>query len=176
MEEKIKIPENVKFEVVGQQLLASGTAGEIKRLYPSARLGIKVKEDEIILTSKIENTRSKSLIKTFRAHILNMLKGAQEPFTYKLIAASVHFPMNLNLTGNKLTISNFLGSKKPRVVALPAGVDITISGKEILLKSPDIELAGMASTRLEQATRLSNKDRRVFQDGIFITEKAGKKI
>ena len=42
------------------------------------------------------------------------------------------------------------------------------------IEPADIELVGMTATRMEQLTRVTKRDRRVFQDGIFITEKAGK--
>ena len=105
-----------------------------------------------------------------------MIKGAQEPFVYKLKAASVHFPMNLAHSGNTFKITNFLGSKKPIEIKIPQGANLEINGNEITVSSTNIETAGMVATRLEQSTRLSNKDRRIFQDGIFITSKAGKEI
>ena len=40
----------------------------------------------------------------------------------------------------------------------------------------DKEKAGMMASRIEQAARVTNRDRRVFQDGVYITEKAGEAI
>jgi len=44
------------------------------------------------------------------------------------------------------------------------------------IKSINKELAGQTAANFEKATRIKMKDRRVFQDGIFIINKAGKKI
>ena len=42
--------------------------------------------------------------------------------------------------------------------------DITVSG-------PDIEAVGQTAANMEQATKIRKHDRKVFQDGIYITKK-----
>lgn len=176
MEVTVKIPEGVEFTVEGQTLKTVGPEGTVTRVFPSSRLKVVKKDGSITVQNKIENSKTRAIVKTFRKHIENMLNGAKEPFVYKLKAASVHFPMNLALTGNVFKITNFLGSKKPIEVKIPPEAKVEVKGLDITVTSPNIEIAGMVATRLEQATRLSNKDRRVFQDGIFITHKAGKPV
>jgi large subunit ribosomal protein L6 len=102
-----------------------------------------------------------------------MLKGVQEPFVYKLKACSSHFPMTVSVTGNKLSIKNFLGEKTPREVTFKPGVKVTVAGDQITVESADLELAGDAASKIELATFISERDRRVFQDGIYMTHKAG---
>ncbi len=82
--------------------------------------------------------------------------------------------MTAKIENNIFELKNFLGGKKLRTAKIPEGVDIKLNGDVIELSSRDIELVGMASARLELLTRVTKRDRRVFQDGIFITEKAGK--
>ena len=53
---------------------------------------------------------------------------------------------------------------------------VKVEGSEIIIESTNKELAGQAAADIEQLTRITNKDRRIFQDGIYITEKDGKKI
>mgnify|MGYP001231582226 FL=1 len=70
-----------------------------------------------------------------------------------------------------LTVKNFLGEKNARVADVPVGVSAKVQDKDIILESVDRELAGIAASRIEQLTRVTNKDRRIFQDGIYITGK-----
>ena len=98
-----------------------------------------------------------------------------EKYIYKIEACNVHFPMSLKIEGNKLLINNFLGEKVARVAKILAGVDAQLKGTSITLTSHNKEAAGQTASNMEKATMVRNRDRRVFQDGLFITEKPGDK-
>ena len=104
-----------------------------------------------------------------------MFKGINEKFAYKLEACNVHFPMTLKIEGNKLAINNFLGEKTPRHAEILPNVDVDIKGQVITLTSHDKEAAGQTAANFEKATKVRNRDRRIFQDGIYITQKPGDK-
>ena len=46
----------------------------------------------------------------------------------------------------------------------------------ITVRSSDKEIGGQMAADIERITKVIKKDRRVFQDGIFITNKAGEEI
>ena len=54
------------------------------------------------------------------------------------------------------------------------GVEVKIAGTEIVVSAADIELAGITASKIENLCRITNRDRRIFQDGCYITQKAGK--
>ena len=58
----------------------------------------------------------------------------------------------------------------------PKGVDIKIDKAEISVSSVDKELAGQAAANFEILTKIRGRDKRIFQDGIYIINKAGKEI
>ena len=48
-----------------------------------------------------------------------------------------------------------------------------MNGDRVLLTGPDVEAVGQTAANIEQATRIRGFDPRIFQDGIYITKKAG---
>ncbi len=79
--------------------------------------------------------------------------------------------VEVNKNKNILLIKNFLGEKKPRVAKILPGVEVNIEKNIITISSPNKELAGQTSANFEKATHVRNRDRRKFQDGIFIIKK-----
>lgn len=116
------------------------------------------------------------LLGSLGAHLRNAIQGVQQLHQYKLRICSGHFPMTVSLTGNEFIVKNFLGESVPRQVQLVPGVTVKINDKEILVTGPDKEKAGLMAERIEQLCRITNRDLRIFMDGLWITEKAGKPV
>jgi len=62
----------------------------------------------------------------------------------------------------------------PRVFKFSPAVKVTIEGEIVTIVSCDIELAGQTACLIEQKSLRPGFDKRVFQQGIFITEKPKK--
>jgi len=173
---KIKIPEGIEAEIIGTTLKIRGPEGENSRKFNLGPLEMKKEENKISIGMKNSTKREKKLINTIAAHIENMIKGVRKKFEYELKAVFSHFPITLEIKGHEVFIKNFLGEKTPRKTTLPNNVEIEVNGNSIKVKSIDRELAGQAAAKLETAIRIRARDKRIFQDGIFITKKAGKEI
>ena len=146
----------------------------LRRVLPRRKLKVNVSGNKIEFA--VRDKKDRSLVGTFKSHVKNMMAGLREPFVYKLKACSTHFPMSVKSEGNLIVVQNFIGSKAAIKVKMPEGVDVKVEGEIVTLSSADIELAGMAASRIEQSTRMNKRDRRIFQDGVFITKKAKKEI
>jgi len=174
--EKIKIPKGVEVNLEGSTITIKGNEGENKRTFKTSNLVFEKKDDEIIVGCKKATKKEKKMIRTTKAHIENMIKGVGEKYEYKLKICFSHFPMTVDIQDNKATIKNFLGEKIPRRLKFPKGAEVKVEGSIITINSVDKEIAGQAAANFEAATKIRKKDRRVFQDGIFIINKAGKNI
>lgn len=174
--DEISIPEGVEVTIEPTSIKVKGPNGELVRKFYSPAIKISKKENKMIFEVKNAAKREKMVMKTTEAHVKNMMKGVTEGFEYTLKICSGHFPMNVTHDGKEVIVKNFLGESIPRKSKMPEGADIQIKGNDITVKGVNKEIVGQAAAKIEAITRLTNKDRRRFQDGIFITEKAGKKI
>ncbi len=176
LSKEIEIPEGIEAEVKGREIYVKGEGAEAKRKFNIGKINMEKKENEIVLSAKNATKREKKMINTIAIHIKNMLKGLKEKFIYKLEVCNVHFPMNVTIQEDEIIIKNFLGESKERKAKIITGTEVKIEGNIITVESHNKESAGQTAANIEKTTKIRNKDRRIFQDGIFITSKAGRKI
>ncbi len=174
--EKIEIPYGIEAQVENNEVNLNSNGKEIRRRFNFYGIEISKQENSISIESKKATKKEMKVIYTIKAHIINMISGLKKPFVYKLEVAYVHFPMTLEFNKEKreLLIKNFLGEKNPRKAEIQKEVDIEINKNIITIISNNKELAGQAAANIEKSTRIRNRDRRKFQDGIFIIEKPGR--
>lgn len=172
IKESLKIPEGVDVEIRGHLVKVKGHKGECSRDFVYPGLKIEKHEDKITFEYEKPTKREKRMVNTFKAHIKNMIKGVNEGISYKLKICSTHFPMSVKVEHGNVVISNFFGEKVPRKAKIVDGVHVKIEGDEIIVDGVDKEKVGLTAGRIEQATRITNKSRIIFQDGCYITHKS----
>ncbi len=176
LERIIEIPEGVSISVTDNKITVKGNGKEISREFNVHKIEALVEGNVFKLLSNNATRREAKMMGTIWAHVTNMITGVKDGFTYTLEVANVHFPMNVKAEGKKVIIKSFLGETTERVAKICEGTEVDIKGSVITVTSHDIESAGQTAANLEKATRLTGRDRRIFQDGIYITEKPGGKI
>jgi large subunit ribosomal protein L6 len=130
-----------------------------------------VEVDTVVIESEEDDAETMSTLGTFESHVENMFHGVTEGWEYKMEVFYSHFPMQVNVEGGEVVIENFLGEKAPRRTPVHGDTDVEIDDEEITLRGPDKEAVGQTAADVEQTTRVTDKDTRVFQDGVYITEK-----
>jgi large subunit ribosomal protein L6 len=174
--QEIEIPSEVEININGNLVSVKGKEGENSRKFDLGKIKMEKKGNLLFIGDKQATKKEKKKINTTTAHIRNMISGVAEKFVYELKICFVHFPMTVEISGNNVIIKNFLGEKTPRKCKIPEGAEAKIDKEIITVTSHNKELAGQAAANFEKATRISTRDRRVFQDGIFITKKHGREI
>lgn len=169
--ERIKLPEDVKANIDGYNIKISGPKGEVVKRLASRVVSFKVDDKDIVLTSASAKKKSRRQANSFRAHIRNSIRGVMHGFEYKLKICSGHFPMKVTVEKDCVKISNFLGEKIPRISKIIQGVNVKLDGDFIVVNGNSIEDAGQTAANIEKATKIRKRDRRVFQDGIYIIKK-----
>ncbi len=140
--------------------------------YNHVFVSVDVKDNTITIKPNNKKKMFLSVSNTIKKIINNAVNGFSKDYVYKMEVVYSHFPMTVKIDKNKLIISNFYGEKKPRVVSISKNVNIQVNGKEIVLSGKDKQAVGQTAGAIEAKTRMKNKDYRVFDDGIYIVEKA----
>ncbi|PIU63224.1 50S ribosomal protein L6 [archaeon CG07_land_8_20_14_0_80_38_8] len=176
MEIEIILPEGVKAEKRGGELVFTKNGKENSKELSNPSIAIDIKKGKLVLKTVRDNRNLKTLINTFASHIENLIKGLSEPFVYKLKICGSHFPITVKVEGKNIIISNYLGEKVPRKCRIVGDAEVKVDGNIITVTSNNKEYAGMTAGIIEKTVQIKLHDRRIFQDGIYITEKAGNKV
>lgn len=168
---EVALTSNVTGTYENGVLTVKGPKGEVSKKLKYPRVEIKVEADKILIETVRLTQREKKIMFTYKAHASNMVTGVSEGFEYKLVVLYAKFPVTVELKGTTFNVKNLLGEKVPRTVQIPSDVKVVIKDKNITVTGIDKERVGQVAASLEQSTKVMNMDRRVVQDGIFITEK-----
>lgn len=171
---EIEIPEGVEVVLEGDLIKIKGEKGELSREFSFSDIKISRKDNSIILACPSNRRTKRALAGTTESHIKNMIHGVSEGVMYKMKIVYSHFPMNVKVQGDTVVIDNFLGEKHPRRARILEGVDVEVNGPVITLRGISKEMVSQTAANMEQVTKIKNRDLRVFQDGIYIIEKAGR--
>lgn len=169
---RIEIPPEVDATLDGGLLTVTGPRGTLSHDLRFRQIDIAIEDDGVVISAESDKKRFLAMTGTLAAYARNMIQGVVEGYEYRMIVVYSHFPIQLKLQGNNLMINNFLGEKRPRTAKILEGVDVKIGNDELVLTGIDKEKVGTTAANIEHATRIAKRDPRVFQDGIYITEKA----
>lgn len=172
-EESIELPEGVTSHFNKGIFVCSKGSVTLERTIRIPETSIHIHDGKIMFKAPRATRQTIATIRSSIAHIQNLFKGLVEPFVYHMEICNVHFPMTVKVEGNKLSVSNFLGEKEKREAIILPHVTVKVEGNKVIVSSPNRESAGQTAANIERATRIVGRDRRIFQDGIFITAKPG---
>ena len=168
----IIIPEGVSTSLSQDVFTARGPKGTVERKFWFPGIKIEVRGREVLIDAESVRIEQKAMVGTFASHIKNLVKGVSEGFECKMTIVYAHFPMQVKVEGKTLVIGNFLGEKKPRVARILGDTDVKVSGNEVVISGINKEDVGQTAANIEQKTKIRRFDPRVFQDGIYIVQKA----
>ncbi len=172
-EEHVKIPDGVQVKLEAGKVVVSGKGVTLERPLSHPRVSLALEGGEVMVRSEYPDRREAALVGTYAAHLRNMIVGVTQGFTYEMKIVYSHFPVKAAVKGSEFVIENFLGEKFPRKADIRGATKVEVKGDQVVLTGPDIEAVSQTAANIEQATRIRGFDPRVFQDGIYITKKAG---
>ena len=171
----IALPEGASASIAGDVITVSKDGQSLSREFRHHKVEVRAVNGDLEVFVNLPRRSDKALAGTWAAHLRNMALGIDEGFEYRLKAVFSHFPMSLKVDGKQMIINNLFGEKVPRVAKLPwspAEVEVRVENKtDVVVRGADREKVGQTAANIERACRIKNRDRRVFQAGIYIVSK-----
>jgi large subunit ribosomal protein L6 len=100
-----------------------------------------------------------------------MANGVISGYSHKLKILFSHFPISVEVKGKEMLIKNFLGEKQPRKAKIiGAQTKVEAKGQEVSISGISKEEVGQTVANIKSATRIRNRDSRVFQDGFYLVD------
>ncbi|UCD03034.1 MAG: 50S ribosomal protein L6 [Candidatus Aenigmatarchaeota archaeon] len=171
LEYEVEIKEGAEVTLDGDKVTFKGAKGELSREFSHPKIKVEKKDAKIVIKSEDEGKRVKSMMGTWRAHMNNMITGVTKGWTCSLKLVYAHFPVKLEQKDRHLLIKNFIGARSDRTADVLEGVEMKLEGDTIKLSGADKEKVGQSAANIEHATKVRGYDRRIFQDGIYLSGK-----
>jgi large subunit ribosomal protein L6 len=173
IEHIVTIPEGVTATLSEDGVVSiQGPKGSLSREFVNSNLSLYQAGNTLVVEAILPRRKIKALAGTWKAHLNNMVKGVVDGFTYNLKAVYSHFPMTLLVKGDIFVVNNYFGEKVPRNAQILEGVQVKVNNKvEVVVSGIDKENVGQTSANIERCVTVKNRDRRVFQDGIYLIGK-----
>jgi large subunit ribosomal protein L6 len=168
---ELEIPDEVSAEKDHLDLTVEGPEGSVTRRLWYPDVSVEVEDGTVVIESDEEDAKTNATVGTFESHVRNMFHGVTEGWEYTMEVFYSHFPMQVRAEGDEVVIENFLGEKAPRRTTIHGDTTVEVDDETVSLHGPSIEDVGQTAADIEQLTRVQGKDTRVFQDGVYITEK-----
>ena len=168
---EIEIPDDVSAETEHLELTVEGPNGSVTRRLWYPDIDVSVEDGAVVIASENADAKTNATVGTFESHVSNMIHGVTEGWEYTMEVYYAHFPMQVSVEGEEVVIENFLGEKAARRAPIRGDTDVQVDGETVRLTGSDKEAVGQTAADIEQLTKVTDKDTRVFQDGVYIVEK-----
>ena len=168
---EIEIPDDVSAETDHLELTVEGPNGSVTRRLWYPDIDVSVADGAVVIATESDDAKTDATVGTFESHVANMIHGVTDGWEYTMEVYYAHFPMQVTVEGDEVVIENFLGERAARRTPIRGDTDVQIDGETVTLSGSDKEAVGQTAADIEQLTKVTDKDTRVFQDGVYIVEK-----
>ena len=168
----IAIPEGVVVNIDGRKVTVRGSKATLTRDFSYAvAVSLMTDGKTVRISSEWPRKKEASLVGTINSHIQNMITGVTKGYTYKLKIVFSHFPITVKVQNKAVLIENFTGERRARSAKILGDVKVKLEPDDIVVQGTTLEDVSQTAANIEQITRVTKKDPRVFLDGIYVFER-----
>jgi large subunit ribosomal protein L6 len=167
----IPIPEGVVISLDGKKVTVRGSKATLTRDFSLASVSLETDGKDVRVWAKWPRKKEASLVGTIESHIKNMITGVTKGYTYKMKIVFSHFPITVKVQDRAVMVENFTGERRPRKAKILGDVKVKLETDDIIIQGAALEDVSQTAANIEMMTRVTNKDPRVFLDGIYVYER-----
>ena len=167
----VAIPQGIEVVVEGKTVTVKKGDKALTRAFSAPGVTFLREGDAVKVLAKKVTRRSSAVVQAMASHIRNLVTGVEKGYEYRLEVVYSHFPMNIAVKGDVVEIVNLGGGKYPLKARIIGKTRVEVKGKDVVVKGLDKEDTGQTAANIERAARIRGKDKRVFQDGIYLVQK-----
>ena len=168
----VQVPDDVDVNVEKRKVTVTGAKGTLVRDFSHVPISIEAEDNKTVrVWAEWPRKKEASLVGTVHSHIQNMITGVEKGFSYKLKIVFSHFPISAKVQGKSVLIENFTGERRARRSKIIGDAQVKVQSEDIIVEGINLEDVSQTAANIEQATKVKNKDPRVFLDGIYVYER-----
>ena len=168
---EMEIPEKVSAKLGGSLLEVSGPKGKVVKDFKKIPVTISIADKKIVIKPYGRRKKDLAVTNTSRSIVRNMIEGVLNGYTYKLKIIFAHFPISIKIKDKQIFVENFFGERSPRVVNIIGDCKVIVQGEDLVIQGPSLDDVAQTAANVELATRVKEKDQRVFLDGLYVYSK-----
>jgi large subunit ribosomal protein L6 len=167
----ISIPDGVVVNIEGHKITVRGSKETLNRDFTHAAVSIETDGKTVRIYAKWPRKKEASLVGTIESHIKNMITGVTKGYTYKMKIVFSHFPITVKVQDKAVFVENFTGERRARKAKILGDVKVKLEPEDIIIQGANLEDVSQTAANIERMTRVTNKDPRVFLDGLYVYER-----
>jgi large subunit ribosomal protein L6 len=168
---EVEIPDKVNAKIDKNILEISGPKGKVSKDFTKIPVTITVEDKKLVVKPYGERKKDLAVTNTSRSIIRNMIGGVLNGYTYKLKLIFAHFPISIKIKDGYIFVENFFGERSPRVIKIVGDCKVSLQGEDLVVQGPSLDDVAQTAANVELATKVKEKDQRVFLDGLYIYSK-----
>lgn len=166
----IAVPNGVNVQISGKKVSVKGPKGSVERTFDVKGLVLKLDAGNVTVEKEKGSKLDNAIVGSIAAHIGNMVIGVTKGYEKKMQAIYAHFPVSMEVKGDKFVLKNFIGEKKNREARIVGSTKIVIKGQDVFISGPNKEDVGQTVANIRTAVKIKDRDPRIFQDGLYVVE------
>jgi large subunit ribosomal protein L6 len=167
----IPVPNDVAISIAGKTVTVKGKNATLARDFSYAPISLEADGKNVRISAQWPRKKESAMVGTIESHIKNMITGVTKGYTYKLKIVFSHFPITVKIQNKAVLVENFTGERRARKAKILGDVKVKLEGDDIIVQGANLEDVSQTAANIETMTRVTNKDPRVFLDGLFVFER-----